>query len=74
MIEFDSLNPYSNMEVVLGDDPVSLLALLKSINTPIKIVAIVPYGNKHAAYIVGDIRMRQIKTSSNNKLKNKGAT
>ena len=56
MIEFDSLNPYQNMEVLIAEDPVSLLALIKAQRTPIKIVAIVAYGNRQAAYIMGDVR------------------
>jgi hypothetical protein len=56
MIEFDSINPYSNMEVLVAEDPMSLLALIKAQRTPIKIVAIVAYGNRQAAYIMGDVR------------------
>jgi len=57
MISFDSMNPYENMEVIIADDPVSLLKMIKAQRTPIKIVAIVAWGNRHAAYIMGDIRM-----------------
>ena len=50
------MNPYCGMEVIIADDPPALLALIKAQRTPIKIVAIVAYGNRHAAYIMGDIR------------------
>lgn len=67
MIEFDSLNPYQNMEVLIAEDPMSLLALIKAQRTPIKIVAIVPYGTRQAAYILGDIRF----PTQNKQIKNK---
>lgn len=60
MIEFSSLNPYQSLEVVIADDPQSLLKLLREISTPIKIIAIVPYGSRQAAYIMGDIRSNKI--------------
>lgn len=58
---FSSLNPYENMEVILDRSPQGLIKRLKEIRTPIKIVAIVPYGLSHAAYIVGDIRANEPK-------------
>ena len=66
MIEFDSLNPYQNMEVLIAEDPMSLLALIKAQRTPIKIVAIVPYGTRQAAYILGDIRFTNKQTTKKN--------
>lgn len=60
-MEFDSLNPYQTLQVIVEDDPEKLVAVLKSNPTPIKIVAIVPYGNKQAAYIMGDIRIKKLK-------------
>lgn len=56
MATFDSLNPYETLDFVFGDSPESLIKELKSIRTPIKIVAIVPYGSRHVAYIMGDVR------------------
>ena len=67
MIEFDSLNPYQNMEVLIAEDPMSLLALIKAQRTPIKIVAIVPYGTRQAAYILGDIRFPTKQTTKKTK-------
>lgn len=55
MIDFSSLNPYESLEVVVSDSPQGLVEVLKQIKTPIKIVAIVAYGNRHAAYILGDV-------------------
>lgn len=64
MLEFTSTNPYQSLEVVIADDPQSLVKILRSIQTPIKILAIVPYGNRQAAYITGDIRIVQKKSKS----------
>jgi len=60
-MEFDSLNPYQSLQVIVEDDPEALVKSLKKIVTPIKIVSIVPFGNKQAAYIIGDIRPEQMK-------------
>jgi hypothetical protein len=56
-MEFSSLNPYESLEVVYGDSPQALVSELKKIKTPIKIVAIVPQGSRHVAYIMGDVRI-----------------
>ena len=56
MIDFSSLNPYESLQALTGDSPEDLVSKLKSIMTPIKIVAIVPLGTRHVAYIMGDIR------------------
>lgn len=55
-MEFTSLNPYQSLEFLVGESPDELLKILKSIRTPIKIVAIVPYGTRHVAYVMGDVR------------------
>lgn len=60
-MNFDSLNPYENLEVIIEESPQALLLSLKKIRRPIKIVAIVAYGNRQAAYIMGDIRRDEIK-------------
>lgn len=57
MVEFSSLNPYQNLEVVFGDSPQDLVLNLKKIITPIKIIAIVPVGLRQCAYIMGDHRI-----------------
>ena len=67
MVDFSSLNPYENMEVLIGEDPVSLLALIKAQKAPIKICFIVPYGTKTAAYVMGDIRLPKKKTNKGDK-------
>jgi hypothetical protein len=59
MVTFSSLNPYESLAFIVGDSPESLILELKKIQTPIKIVAIVPYGNRHVAYIMGDVRINQ---------------
>lgn len=56
-LTFDSLNPYQSLEVIIADDPQALIKKLKEIRTPIKVIAIVPYGNRQAAYIMGHIQM-----------------
>lgn len=54
---FNSLNPYQSLEVIVSDSPQELVMDLKSLKTPVKIVAIVSYGTKAVAYITGDIRI-----------------
>ena len=65
MIEFSSVNPYASLQVIIADDPQALVAELTALRTPITIVAIVPYGVRQAAYIMGDVRI----TKKLNKLK-----
>ena len=60
-MEFDSLNPYQSLEVVVADSPQELVKLLTAIRTPIKIVQFVQVGTKAAAYIVGDHRIKKPK-------------
>jgi hypothetical protein len=55
-VGFSNLNPYESLEFVTGESPDDLLRQLKMIRTPIKLVAIVPYGSRHVAYIMGDVR------------------
>lgn len=59
-MEFDSLNPYQSLVPVVADSPGQLVDSLKQIRTPIKIVAIVSYGTKQVAYIVGDVRVNEM--------------
>jgi len=66
MVEFDSLNPYQSLVPVVADTPAQLVDMLKSIRTPIKILAIVPFGTKQVAYVTGDVRVE-----TNKKLKGK---
>lgn len=61
MVEFDSVNPYQSLETVVASGPQELVNELKKIRTPIKIVAIVAYGTKQVAYIMGDIRKSDLK-------------
>ena len=69
-VNFSSLNPYESLQVIVGDDPQDLVRRLASITTPMKIIAIVPFGTKQAAYIMGDLRAPQIKKAkSSNKSK-----
>jgi hypothetical protein len=58
MIEFSSLNPYETLQAITGDSPEDLIAKLREIRTPIKIVAIVPNGTRHVAYVMGDVRIQ----------------
>lgn len=60
MVEFDSVNPYQSLEFFTGNSPEELVKMLKSIGTPIKIVAIVPFGNRHVAYVTGDVRKDEV--------------
>lgn len=67
-MEFSSLNPYQSLEVITEDSPQGLVAALKAIRTPIKIVSIVAQGSKFSAFIMGDIRIkkRDVKNTSKN--------
>lgn len=71
MVTFSSLNPYESLAFLVGDSPESLILELKKIQTPIKIVAIVPYGNRHVAYIMGDVRLPQPSVKKQTKTKEK---
>lgn len=66
-VQFSSMNPYQAMQVIIADDPQSLIGLLSQITTPIKIVAIVPYGTRQAAYIMGDIRITKTRSKPKEK-------
>lgn len=68
MVIFDSLNPYESLDFVIGSSPEELISTLKQIRTPIKIVAIVPYGTRHVAYIMGDVRKKQQLKQSKQKI------
>lgn len=66
-MEFDSLNPYQSLEVVLAESPQALVAMLTSIRTPIKIIQFVQVGSRSAAYIMGDHRIRKAKRKNGSK-------
>lgn len=67
MIEFDSLNPYNTLEVIVEDSPQELVKALKGIKTPIKILGFVQVGNKAGAYIMGDHRIKKGTRNVNSK-------
>lgn len=60
-MDFDSLNPYESLVVIVADSPQDLVDELKKVRTPIKIVSIVQVGVKSAAYIMGDVRIKKRK-------------
>lgn len=70
-VVFSSLNPYDNLEVILSDSPQGLVDELKKIRTPIKIISIVQVGNKSAAYVMGDVRKKEIKKTKSSDIKDK---
>jgi hypothetical protein len=72
MVIFDSMNPYESLEFISGSSPEELLISIKRIRTPIKIVAIVPYGNRHVAYIMGDVRKAEKPQKQPKIIKSKG--
>lgn len=57
-MEFSSINPYESLQAIVADSPSELVKMLSAIPTPIRIVAMVAYGSKHAAYIQGDVRIQ----------------
>lgn len=67
-MQFDSLNPYESLAVVISDSPQALVEDLKKIRTPIKIVSIVQIGNRSAAYVMGNVRI-----TKNKKVKKDGS-
>ena len=62
---FDSMNPYESIVALVASDPQELAKLIKAIRTPIKILGFTSYGNKQAAYIMGDIRTKTIRRPKN---------
>ena len=66
-MNFDPLNPYDALAVVVSDSPQALVADLKKIAHQIKIVAIVQAGTKSVAYIMGDVRVDGTKKNSKKK-------
>ncbi len=65
-MEFSSLNPYQNIEVIVSDSPQQLVLDLKAIRKPIKIMSIIPYGAKVAAFVMGDVTSSEIKKTKKN--------
>jgi len=53
------MNPYETLVAVSANSPDELVSEITKIRTPIKILAIVPYGSRQVAYIVGDLRKPQ---------------
>jgi hypothetical protein len=60
---FNSFNVHESLEAVTAKSPDELVAKLKEIRTPIKILEFVADGGRHTAYIMGDIRKKKIKES-----------
>lgn len=67
MIEFDSMNPYNSLEVVIADSPQALIKEIHAIKTPIKILGFVQVGSRSAAYIMGDHRIKKGTRNGNSK-------
>jgi hypothetical protein len=64
MVNFSSLNPYESLNFITGESPDELIREIKKIRTPIKLIAIVPYGTRHVAYIMGDHRISELNTKT----------
>lgn len=58
MLAFDSYNPYENMISVTAKTPDELIAKIKDIKTPVKIVDIVDHKNRLVAFLIGDVRKK----------------
>jgi len=65
-LEVTSFNPYERLEVVVADDPQSLVKALRQIRHKVIIIQITSYGTKQAAYIMGDIEMVQVQNKQKN--------
>jgi hypothetical protein len=70
---FDSINPYETLQVIQAESPEALVAEIKKIRTPIKIVQILQVGSRSAAYIVGDHRITNKRKVVKNGSKNSGS-
>lgn len=58
---FSTTNPYESLQAITADSPEALVKLLKSNQTPIKILAFVQVGVRSVAYVMGDIRIVKTK-------------
>jgi len=73
---FSSVNPYQSLQAIVADDPQGLVKALTDIKTPVKVIAIVAYGTKQVAYVMGDIRnlkLKSIKGKNNGNSNSSGA-
>lgn len=61
MVMFSSLNPYQSLEVIESDSAQDLIVTLKAIRTPVKIINIVSKGTKFYAFVMGDVRKKELK-------------
>jgi hypothetical protein len=61
---FESMNPYEKLFAIVGEGPDDLVRKLTDIKTPIKIIAIVPYGVRQVAYVTGHVteKPKKVKT------------
>lgn len=69
-VDFDSLNPYANLEYVSGQTADELLVAIKAFRTPVKIINIVSHRNRLVAFVMGDIRKKRGRPPKNKGLKN----
>ena len=64
----DSLNGYNGLQSLTAKSPEELIALIKSIRTPIKIIQIVADNNRFTCFFLGDViikRKKQLKEQIN---------
>lgn len=60
-----NLSPYAGLEFFVGNSPEQLLAQLKSIRVPFKLIAIYAQGPNHVAWIdSGAIKLKKTKKPS----------
>ena len=55
----DNLNPYHELTVITERGAEELVARLKKIRTPFKILAFTALNGRHHAYIIGDHRINK---------------
>lgn len=60
-VQFDSLNPYNEINEITAKTPEELVALVRSIRQPIKIISIVAGSNRYTAFFVGDVKIKRKK-------------
>jgi hypothetical protein len=57
-MDFDSLNVYQSLQALTANSPEELVALIRSIKTPVKVISFVQVGARSVAYVIGDVRIQ----------------
>jgi len=55
----DSLNSYNGMQSLTAKSPEELIAAIRAIKTPIKIISIVSDNNRYTCFFLGDVIIKR---------------